>query len=175
MHFTEIRQHIRDAERIRMPQALSEMEACIPLAEYLNDRFGCTYDDVSKDRKIDNEGVDAMISDTTGKYPDLYVQVTHAREYDMSPQVDIQEVDISGHPILVALQQKCSAYSSRGIYTKQIILLILGILPAERAAEIFQQYGFVDRVIEESCFDGVYYISDSVYPLKQIERPRHLK
>lgn len=174
MQFSDIERHINDSHRKRTPQGLSEMAACVPLAQYLNDRFGSHYDDISKENQLDNEGVDVVLTDTTNKYPHLYIQVTHAREYDMTPTNSSPKVDMSGYPILSALQAKCKTYIDRGIYTKQIILLIQGVIPTRRATEIFRQYGFVDRIIEESCFDGVYYVSDSVYPLKQIRRPDRL-
>jgi hypothetical protein len=173
MTFDEVEKHIDLSYEKRVPQALNEMIWCRPLALYLNKKYSKNYNDVYKNELLDKRGVDIVLSekkengDITEK---IFIQLTHAKEYDMSPNfVNDNEVNLTGKPILDAVSYKCDHYFKRGIDTHKIVLLIQGVLPESYVNELFEDGNYISNFTKIDCFDGIYYISDKVYPLKEID------
>ncbi len=159
MTFAELHTHIRQYAADRMPQALSEMLAAMRLAEYLNSTHGTHYDAVSKDAQFEDDGVDASIYNSRNQEEIQYIQVTRAREYDMAPGPANTDVDITGEQILEALLYKCSVYIPRGVYTHGMVLLIVGVTPADIVRDLLEQGIFSEAIRNGDCFAGVYYLT----------------
>lgn len=169
MTFTEVEKHINLSYGKRIPQALNEMMWCEPLAVYLNKKYGTHYDDVYKTETLDKVGIDVVLSSKHVKTElPLHIQLTHAREYDMSPQASSKEVDLTGKPILDAISYKCEHYLEKGIDPKKLVLIIQGVLPENYVHELMSQNKEKESILHMSCFDGIYYISDKVYPLVEL-------
>ncbi len=168
MTFDQVEKLIDLSYGKRVPQGLSEMMWCIPLAQYLNKKYGTTYDEVYKNDTLDRAGIDIVLSSNTHQSTALFIQLTHAREYDMSPNPINKEIDLTGHPIIEALELKCTHYMARGIDTHKMILIIQGILPQTYVYELMNEGTYRTKFDSIDCFDGIYYISDKVYPLKEV-------
>jgi hypothetical protein len=170
MTFQEIEKHIKDSQSMRVPFALNEMLWCKPFAEYINTKYGFSYTMVRKDKDLDTLGIDVILTSENNTESNielpLLIQLTHAREYDMSPVALTKNVDITGKPILDALQHKCFIYKKRNIDTEKLILIIQGVLEASYIEALKSEEQFMEKVDEYECFDGVYYISDKVCVLK---------
>ncbi len=168
MTFDQVEQHIDLSHGKRIPQTLNEMMWCKPLAEYLNKKFSTNYTNVKKDYDLDRIGIDIIMTELTETQHPLYIQLTYAKEYDMSPVAENKFVDLSGKGILEAIERKCTQYAFRGINTQKMILLIQGVLPIAYVDELISDKLRVSEITNIDCFDGIYYISDKVYPLKEV-------
>ncbi len=171
MTFHELESHIQNSQSIRVPFALNEMLWCKPFAEYINNKYGFSYTEVRKDKDLDALGIDVILTsenntDNNIELP-LLIQLTHAREYDMSPAAYSKEVTLTGKPILEALQHKCTIYKKRHIDTEKLILIIQGVLEATYIEALKSEEQFMSQIDAHDCFDGVYYISDKVCVLKE--------
>lgn len=170
MKFSDVEKNINLTHGLRIPFALNEMMWGKPLAEYFNDRYGTNYNDVRKEKALDDDGIDIILSSSVNKNDkDIFIQLTHAREYDMSPSSEVNVIDTSGVPITDSLEYKCSNYERRGIDTKKIVLVIQGVLNQEDMVPLLERKDFLKPFKETECFDGIYYISDQVYPLKELD------
>lgn len=168
MKFSDVEKNINLTHGLRIPFALNEMMWGKPLAEYFNDRYNTNYDDVRKEKALDDDGIDIILSSSDKKDKEILIQLTHAREYDMSPSAEINVIDTSGIPIVDSLEYKCTNYKRRGIDTKKIALVIQGVLNEEDMIPLLEKESFLTPFRETECFDGIYYISDQVYPLKEL-------
>lgn len=168
MTFEQVQKLIDLSFGKRVPQGLSEMMWCIPLAQYLNKKYHTEYDEVYKNDTLDRAGIDIVLSAPKHKNPSVFVQLTHAREYDMSPNPMNKDIDLSGKPILDAVEHKCTHYMARGIDTQKMVLIIQGILPEAYVYQLMHEESYKRRFDSIECFDGIYYISDKVYPLKEV-------
>lgn len=168
MKFDAVEKLIDMSHGNRINQGLNEMMWCKPLAEYLNQKYNFLYDDVYKDDSFDKLGIDIVMTSPRDNEEALLIQLTYAREYDMSPHSESKKVDLTGKPILEALEHKCSHYINRGVDTAKIILIIQGVLPKEYVRELMTESSYIQRFEQVKCFDGIYYISDKVYPLKEL-------
>lgn len=171
MTFQELESHIKQSHSQRVPFALNEMLWCKPFAEYINNKYGFSYTEVRKDKDLDALGIDVILSSENNTESNielpLLIQLTHAREYDMSPAAYSKEVTLTGKPILEALQHKCTIYKKRHIDTEKLILIIQGVLEASYIESLKSEEEFMKEVEKADCFDGVYYISDGVCVLKE--------
>lgn len=168
MTFSEVEKFIDLTHGKRIPQALNEMMWCEPLAEHINKKYSRTYNNVYKDALLDRAGIDIVMSEGLNHETKLLIQLTHAKEYDMSPDAIDKTVILSAKPLLDALEHKCTHYLKRGIDTHKLILIIQGILPESYIYELMNEESYRERFEKIECFDAVYYISDKVYPLKEI-------
>jgi hypothetical protein len=169
MTFTQVEQNIDLSHGKRIPQTLNEMMWCQPLAQYLNKNYGTSYQHVNKDYELDKLGIDIIMTETDEYQHPLYIQLTYAKEYNMSPVAENKFVDLSGKGILEAIERKCTQYTFRGINTHKMILLIQGVLPIAYVDELISDKLRVSEIENIDCFDGIYYISDKVYPLKEVK------
>lgn len=169
MTFDTLRARVAGLATDSIPQALSEMIACEHLAHFLNATRGTHYNGVSKDEDLEEDGIDAKIYESGNYDSNLYIQVTRAREYDMSPEVLEHPVALHGDAILQALEYKCSIYQKRGVYTQEIALLIVGVTPASIVREHLDHEHFSKPFQQTTCFNGIYYLTgEDVVELKAL-------
>jgi hypothetical protein len=172
MTFAELQLYIQGLASDRVPQALTEMVACEQFARFLNTTRGTHYEGVSKDFTLEDDGVDAKIYEPGTYDTNIYVQVTRAREYNMSPQYPHASVELDGTPIVDALEYKCSVYQDRGVFTQAIVLLIVGVTPAAIVQEHLDHEHFRKPFEDTTCFNGIYYVTgEEVVELKRLELP----
>ena len=160
MTFVELHAHTNSYAKDRLPTALHEMLACEALAQHLHKIQNQCWDGVSKDETWEQSGVDATLYCLHNDSKKLYIQVTRAREYDMSPESHDTNAYITGQAIIASLEFKCSNYKKRGVFTQQITLLIVGVSPTEIVSELLDDdAGFRSHFESTTCFEHIYYIS----------------
>jgi|GEM_PF-4822208 len=149
---------------------LQEFNWTIIFSNYLK-TFGLEYNELVKDKSKEGLGIDIILK-SSKNCPEISLQLTHANEYDMRPdvlanQVSIKNIDTSGNCIINAAVRKCDNYCNRKIDTKKIILLIQGADESTKIDDLAKDHSFL-RIFENiPCFRGIYYVKPTqVYTLK---------
>lgn len=168
MKFSEVKKQIEACDQKRIPKDLHELILCEKLARYIGEKTNISYDDITKDRDLEDQGIDSTIHGSDGSA--INIQVTHCRDYNMNPCVEIEYVNTSGQPIKEAADEKCKMYCERKVDTKQTILLIEGATVGTFVDDLANDLLFLKFFQELSCFKEIYYAhhfnGGFVYPIK---------